>query len=58
MTTWYYDEEHMPTGYLMNALVTVPDADKGAVTGLCHATTGADARFRFFGDFSELIVSR
>ena len=33
----------MPTGYLMNALVTVPDADKGAVTGLCHATTGADA---------------
>ena len=43
LVTWYYDEVHMPTGYLMNALVTVPDADKGAVTGLCHATTGADA---------------
>ena len=33
LVTWYYDEEHMPTGYLMNALVTVPDADKAGVTG-------------------------
>ena len=43
LVTWYYDEEHMPTGYLMNALVTVPDAVKDAVTGLCHGTTGDDA---------------
>ena len=43
LVTWYYDEVHMPTGYLMNALVTVPDADKDAVTGLCHGTTGDDA---------------
>ena len=43
VTTWYYDEEHMPTGYLMNALVTVPDADKAGVTGLCHSTSGDDA---------------
>ena len=43
LVTWYYDEEHMPTGYLMNALVTVPDADKAGVTGLCHSTSGDDA---------------
>ena len=27
VTTWYYREEHMPTGYLMNALVEIPAAD-------------------------------
>merc|ERR1719197_2014531 len=43
LVTWYYDEVHMPTGYLMNALVNVPEEDKDAVTGLCHSTTGDDA---------------
>ena len=43
LVTWYYDEEHMPTGYLMNALFNIPDEDKGKVSGLCHSTEGPDA---------------
>jgi len=43
VTTWYYEEEHMPTGYLMNALVEVSAGDTEGLTGLCHSVTGDDA---------------
>ena len=46
VTTWYYREEHMPTGYLMNALVEMPAADAPGVKGLCHGVTGDDAKRR------------
>ena len=38
LTTWYYDEPHMPTGYLMNALADIPAEDVPFVSGLCHTT--------------------
>ena len=43
VTTWYYDEEHMPTGYLMNALVEVPGPRVRRLTGLCHAVPDKDS---------------
>jgi hypothetical protein len=45
VTTWYYEEEHMPTGYLMNALVEVSAGDLvDGLTGLCHSVNGDDAK--------------
>ena len=60
VTTWYYREEHMPTGYLMNALVEIPAADAPGVKGLCHGVTGDDAKppddNHFKGDGLDEIV--
>ena len=43
LTTWYYDEEHMPTGYLMNALVEVGGPAEAAPF-VCHSVKDKDAR--------------
>ena len=44
VTTWYYEEEHMPTGFLMNALVEVGGMDTPGLKGLCHSVKGEDAK--------------